>query len=95
MWLFYNEKDVIKMDRNKISKLILENTLKHRFTFVSYKSDAESGEQFNSRKITKKFLMQALINENVSIKLVDKYPTTFNANVLYVRKDGRTVWYRE
>ena len=83
------------MDRNKISKLILENTLKHRLTFVSYKSDTESGERFNSRKITKKFLMLALANENVSIKLVDKYPTTFNANVLYVRKDGRTVWYRE
>ena len=72
------------MDTNK---LILWGTLKSSFDFVTYHFD-ENGQEIC------KFL-EKLKDEKISVKLVDKYPESFENNILYVRKDGRTVWYKE
>lgn len=43
----------------------------------------------------RKEFLKALKGEKIFVKLVDKYPETIEDNILYIRKDGRTVWYKE
>ena len=80
------------MDTNK---LLLQETLKMIFNFVTYKVNSDGIESYNSTKLWKKSFMEAMQNERVFVKLVDKYPEIMEDNVMYVRKDGRTVWYKE
>ena len=80
------------MDTNK---LLLQQTLKFIFNFVTYKVNKDGSETFNTTKVWKKSFLEALHDETVRVKLVDKYPEIMNDNTMYVKKDGKTVWYRE
>ena len=77
------------------NKLILWGTLKSSFDFVTYHFDENGQEICKSFKQHKKSFLEKLKDEKISVKLVDKYPESFENNILYVRKDGRTVWYKE
>ena len=78
-----------------VDKLILWGTLKSSFNFVTYHFDENGQEICKSFKQHKKSFLRKLKEEKISVKLVDKYPEPFENNILYIRKDGRTVWYKE
>ena len=50
---------------------------------------------YNSVKMTKKKFMSAIENEKIKVKLVDKYPEILDKDVIYVNRNGRTIWYKE
>lgn len=80
------------MDSNLI---LLQSTLSFMFTFIMYKVEDDGTESFKSLKTTKKSFLQKLSGEKIRVKVVDDYPEKFEDNVMYVRKNGKTVWYRE
>lgn len=80
------------MDTNK---LILSETLRFFFNVVTYRVDKHGTETNNNLKMTKKKFLEALDTTNFRVKLVDKYPEIMDNDVIYVRRDGRTVWIKE
>ena len=80
------------MDTNR---LILQETLKLFVNVVTYKVNKLGEETYNSVKMTKKKFMSAIENEKIKVKLVDKYPEILDKDVIYVNRNGRTVWYKE
>ena len=80
------------MDANKF---ILEQTLKFFVNFVTYKIDKNGVETNNNIKMTKSKFMSLVETENIKVKLVDKYPEIIDVGIIYVKRNGRTVWYKE
>lgn len=80
------------MDTNR---LILNETLKLFVNVVTFKVDKTGAETNNNIKMTKKKFMSALEGENIKVKLVDKYPEIIDTGVIYVNRNGKTVWIKE
>lgn len=80
------------MDPNIV---LLQGTLKFMFTFITYKVDAEGLETFGSLRLFKAPFIERIKGEKIRVKLVENYPERFEDNILYVKKDGKTAWYRE
>lgn len=80
------------MDANKF---ILEQTLKFFVNFVTYKIDKNGVETNNNIRITKNKFLSVIETEKIRVKLVDKYPEIIDAGIMYVKRNGRTVWYKE
>lgn len=80
------------MDTNRF---ILQQTLKFFINVVTFSVDQNGNETNNNIKMTKKKFMDALSNEDIKVKLVDKYPEILDLGVIYVSRKGRTVWIKE
>jgi hypothetical protein len=77
------------------NKFILEQTLKFFVNFVTYKIDKNGVETNNNIKITKSKFLSVIETEKIRVKLVDNYPEIIDAGIMYVKRNGRTVWYKE
>ena len=80
------------MDTNRF---ILQQTLKFFINVVTFSVDQNGNETNNNIKMTKKKFMDALSNEDIKVKLVDKYHEILDLGVIYVSRKGRTVWIKE
>jgi hypothetical protein len=78
-----------------VNRVILQQTLKMFINVVTFKVDKHGVETNNNVKMSKKKFMTILDNEEIRVKLVDKYPEIMDNDIIYVRKDGRTVWIKE
>lgn len=75
--------------------MLLQSTLNFVLTFIAYRVEEDGTETLKSLKLTKKSFMRKMSGEKIRVKVVDNYPVNFEDNILYVRKNGKTVWYRE
>lgn len=80
------------MDTNKF---ILQETLKFFINVVTFSVDQNGNETNNNIRMTKSKFLEAISNEDIKVKLVDRYPEILDLGVIYVSRKGRTVWIRE
>lgn len=75
-------------------EIILKKTLNPLFTLVLF-SISKNGEEKtrNIRILKSKFFK--ILKKDYRVRLVEKYPTEIQFNVFYVKKDGRTIWFKE
>lgn len=80
-----------------INEVLLQGTLKFMFTLITYGTDESGKECYSSIKVRKKPFVESFRthNEKIVVKLVDKYPEVLEENIMYVKRNGKTVWYKK
>lgn len=76
------------------NRVIIENTLKSSFHLVLCTVNQYGEEKETIYKKSRKKFLKELNLDGCSVKLVDGYPLQMDYNMFYVKRDGKTVWFK-
>lgn len=75
-------------------EMLMRETLFFSFNLVIFSVNQYGEQKERSIKLTRaKFLKR--LDFDYKVKLVDDYPKDILFGIFYVKKNGRTVWYKE
>lgn len=75
-------------------EMLMRETLSFSFNLIVFSVNKNGEQKEKSIKMTKSKFFKT-IDFGFKVKLVDEYPTDIQFNIFYVKKNGRTVWYKE
>lgn len=78
-----------------VNKILAEQTLARYFNLIVFIVNQYGEERCETRKMNKKKFLSIFKDSNLKVKLVATYPTEMINDILYINKNGKTVWIRE
>lgn len=82
-------------DSNSVLNQAVLATLAARFTLIVISVDEFGRETEKSIKIKKKEFLKQTANMGLNARQVEKFPDIMEFNCLYIKKGGKTVWFKE